>query len=98
PPLPTLLPYTTLFRSVQVPANGVHGVQHSFAALPLIRGGLLAHQSSSGAGQDRDGVERERAVGIALVVRPIESVAVAPDEVRPRSEEHTSELQSREKL
>src|SRR3712207_7045644 len=86
PPRSTLFPYTTLFRSGRR-AEDVHGQQR------------LRAVGDRGAG--RVGIEVER-VGVdvgehrpgALVERDVR----AGDERERRSEEHTSELQSRQYL
>src|SRR3712207_8520602 len=88
PPRSTLFPYTTLFRSV-VEAGGRRPV-------PRERGARArrALPVAGGAGE-----------GLAARVREVESEAaedrleaVALVEVEVRSEEHTSELQSRQYL
>src|SRR5205807_6853130 len=91
PPTPTLFPYTTLFRSII-------GGRSADA-----RGGMLVHlhfpDRRSGLGVDSVSV----AAGIAEVGHPLVRVRAhdahgildpAPGGVGPRSEEHTSELQS----
>src|SRR3712207_6929479 len=98
PPRSTLFPYTTLFRSVPRPAAGHGGV----------RGDLEGPRGGRQGARDR--VERQRAGGAGEDV----VVLVPGDDVpgvvaglgerqadlvrRPRSEEHTSELQSRQYL
>src|SRR3712207_9145943 len=94
PPRSTLFPYTTLFRSTftWVPQEFLldHGVApwdgaHSLPIwLPLPRyAGLLARDVSA-------------SLGAGLSVRPVADTA--RDTLRGRSEEHTSELQSRQYL
>src|SRR3712207_7516746 len=89
PPRSTLFPYTTLFRSL---VDG--SVQFAQAA----RGAAVQHRLDLGDDRERDlvgrlaaGGETDRAVhaGVALQVRLGEQL---------RSEEHTSELQSRQYL
>src|SRR2546422_10838876 len=91
PPRSTLFPYTTLFRSL------AHLLERGLAH-------LLAERVA-----DLHGEQAGERVEIALAVRVLEVAAVAldddrdlaraipghPGEVHPRSEEHTSELQSR---
>src|SRR3712207_7394548 len=87
PPRSTLFPYTTLFRSV----------------------GGESHPLEQGAGHDRRGRPREQQEGQEEdevdVVRDVRAEDVAPgdaalarDRGEVRSEEHTSELQSRQYL
>src|SRR3712207_6893290 len=89
PPRPTLFPYTTLFRSV------VHQPQQRLLAVALggrvggarlDRGGLVVHAR-------REAVV-ERARGREDVALDPALHAPAPQRLRGRSEEHTSELQS----
>src|SRR3712207_7417827 len=83
PPRSTLFPYTTLFRSEPAPGP------------PARRGGRVAGDSQL-AGRD-EGRRREHLLGHAPgQFRQAEGPAL-PD-LRPRSEEHTSELQSRQYL
>src|SRR3712207_7493222 len=87
PPRSTLFPYTTLFRSLRADcrraAHGRVDVQPDAVAIADV-----------GDGRDRvEGVRRGRAHGGAD-----EEGAPAGGEVFLRSEEHTSELQSRQYL
>src|SRR5690606_42045053 len=86
PPRSTLFPYTTLFRSFRVDelAAGFRGVGHVF-------GGALA--DPFGIAVAPDAVGKNRFVPFVDVVT--DRLA---DQVVGRSEEHTSELQSRENL
>src|SRR5436309_6140900 len=89
PPRSTLFPYTTLFRSLR-PADRA-----------------LREPRSGGRGDDADPARdvrarpgparRERARAGARSDRPAQR-RPPRDRARPRSEEHTSELQSRENL
>src|SRR5207302_10360437 len=92
PPTPTLFPYTTLFRSgVNVIAVGIYG-----PASILVPAG--------------QGAARQRVLVFVTVMVPVTAtvlagvavnngvVCVAGETAIVRSEEHTSELQSREKL
>src|SRR3712207_7573712 len=86
PPRSTLFPYTTLFRS------------------PLLDLEAQQHEDDEGGGDDRDDRRTEQAI-VLLGHAGVEAQVIA-DEVRgrdqrpvqPRSEEHTSELQSRQYL
>src|SRR3712207_7318408 len=69
PPRSTLFPYTTLFRSRYVPANGIELI-----VLPLHDGQILVT-----SGRKKDAFQKQWLQ-------------------RTRSEEHTSELQSRQYL
>src|SRR3712207_9019079 len=88
PPRSTLFPYTTLFRSVQ-------GIEHAGAdRVPELLAAGGAHVPAA------DGVRRlrrhaRRDVGRQRVPARL---PVAGLERHPRSEEHTSELQSRQYL
>src|SRR5690606_41664397 len=86
PPRPTLFPYTTLFRSREM-ANG----PDDDPGQPK----LEAEPDSAGqrSVQDGDGARRA-AKQDRLGQRPVDR----DSEARHRSEEHTSELQSRENL
>src|SRR5439155_16329892 len=82
PPRPTLFPYTTLFRSRLRP-----GRQHARAACAVHH-----HELAQG---HRPGHVSERAVPGHPHSRPAPRTARS---LRARSEEHTSELQSRGQL
>src|SRR5690606_41049800 len=85
PSIDTLFPYSTLFRSMK----GVGDVQQTLAILGVLVGAsaLCAIAVRFGPGHEA----REPAP-----TSPRETAIEAPPKVR--SEEHTSELQSREKL
>src|SRR3712207_8885216 len=83
PPRSTLFPYTTLFRSARCPERGVRAVC-SMGAVPLSRG--AASHPSSGRGGPLPPPARRI---------PIRRRNTAHAQ---RSEEHTSELQSRQYL
>src|SRR5690606_40743171 len=94
PPWSALVPYTTRFRSRQrpgvlgeQPARGL-GLQVAESQLRQVTGG----EPFAGAGgeQHGDGLGAQAARG--------EQQRVGRLAVQPRSEEHTSELQSRENL
>src|SRR3712207_7083728 len=86
PPRSTLFPYTTLFRSliVQPPLEGLVVVLR-----PGARELARAHQDELGP-RHAHADPRERRHGIVL--------ALPGRDLRHRSEEHTSELQSRQYL
>src|SRR5690606_41433922 len=85
PPRSTLFPYTTLFRSHDE-SPGTRSPRHSRAAAVSARGvGALARAHA----RERDAVARER----RFERRRAQSLSRTA-----RSEEHTSELQSRENL
>src|SRR5207253_10047688 len=91
PPSLPLCPYTTLFRSaagfVSTDDHGrVHGLDDVYAAgdvtqFPVKQGGIATQQADS--------------VAAAIAARAGAPVEPAPFRPRRRSEEHTSELQSR---
>src|SRR5690606_41847645 len=83
PPISTLFPYTTLFRSPGLPA----------ALHPAVAGGGSAAAAAAGTAGEPG--------GLAVIGRPDAGAADPLAAWRPpvaRSEEHTSELQSRENL
>src|SRR3712207_8136148 len=82
PPRSTLFPYTTLFRSEPDKADGVLEIAERYGLMGAVIGQVTDH----GELRVKDGGE---VVGSA----PAEYLADAP-----RSEEHTSELQSRQYL
>src|SRR3712207_8329693 len=92
PPRSTPFPYPTLFRShLRHPLRHgpAVGVAQDHAARPGGRGGLEGLQC----------VLRVRAVAVEEVLRVVEHLAALRLAVRDRrSEEHTSELQSRQYL
>src|SRR5690606_41746692 len=84
PPIATLFPYTTLFRSADVrSADDAEGGAEEGGALP-----------PGAAVPVQDVAEPAEACRVAAAHGVVEAVAVAVQ----RSEEHTSELQSRENL
>src|SRR5439155_26707701 len=86
PPLPTLFPYTTLFRSVR----RTSGSSATCSATPTSGGSTRAPTCPSRA-TSRAGGGRATAVSS----RSTSSSRSAPPGTGSRSEEHTSELQSR---
>src|SRR3712207_6850415 len=88
PPRSTLFPYTTLFRSGREHAAARTAVRHRHRHVRL---GLVTEVDRSEVGRAGAGLEELRLLGIVG--------ATAGDVHRqPRSEEHTSELQSRQYL
>src|SRR5207249_11080097 len=92
PPRPPLFPYTTLFRSdVEQPLAGLQLQQ----VHQLLSGGDAAAVEMV---EGRQGVGRDRRVGAFCRAQRREDAlgkAAAAVMLRDRSEEHTSELQSR---
>src|SRR3712207_7235551 len=84
PPRSTLFPYTTLFRSVELARHGRQGGDRVRA--------LERREDPLGAGQELESLQR-LGVGDGEVAG-----AAGVAQVRMRSEEHTSELQSRQYL
>src|SRR3712207_7748345 len=85
PPRSTLFPYTTLFRSrAQLHALGTH-----IAAAPLGAPNLILFQV-----QEKDITE----LAGRFQVQEEDYMPYYPPYIPPRSEEHTSELQSRQYL
>src|SRR3712207_7423254 len=85
PPRSTLFPYTTLFRS----GAEVGGHRHD-------RGGERAVGGGAGVAGDRGGDEHDRQGAAAQ--RRSSGLGHGPSTPPGRSEEHTSELQSRQYL
>src|SRR3712207_7602783 len=86
PPRSTLFPYTTLFRSGRRPNDGS----------PVVRGNR-AEEREAGAGPvdfREGGAQPDRARGHGEPHQPFDG----EDDAQLRSEEHTSELQSRQYL
>src|SRR3712207_8662616 len=80
PPISTLFPYTTLFRSA--------------VGLPAARRLRAARRPGDG----RAGRRAAQGAGVDVVARRRRSLSRPPARRAPRSEEHTSELQSRQYL
>src|SRR5690606_41577176 len=87
PPISTLFPYTTLFRS--------YNLTRPYAAAPDLRPGGWFDTGDVGR---LDGAGRLAVTGRVDDMVIVSGFNVHPAEVETRSEEHTSELQSREKL
>src|SRR5690606_40493736 len=84
PPISTLFPYTTLFRSAAVRRLSSHQRRQSARRTGFHRGSR-AHRAR---------LSRARLLGH----RDLHAAVLRPDLAGGRSEEHTSELQSRENL
>src|SRR5690606_40634773 len=91
PPSPALFPYPTLFRSVRGAAVPVAPDLPSCPSPKVLRG-LSAPWSR------RRSPRRRRATRGYLPLRILSEHLAPTDRHAPRSEEHTSELQSRENL
>src|SRR3712207_7752159 len=87
PPRSTLFPYTTLFRSERTVVAEVRGADR-----PDERFVFSAHVQEPGANDNASGVAA--LTEAARVLATLSRTGAA----RPRSEEHTSELQSRQYL
>src|SRR3712207_7103013 len=85
PPRSTLFPYTTLFRSASAARTPVGSFNGALASLPAHELGRIA----IGAALERAGVAAEE-VNEVILGQVLQAGA--------RSEEHTSELQSRQYL
>src|SRR5690606_41221785 len=82
-PMSTLFPYTTLFRSRP-------GVEDDAGGEPVAEGVAEPREVAGVAGTRRSRLDRSHSSGVCSVSRSRKGVR--------RSEEHTSELQSRENL
>src|SRR3712207_7010616 len=89
PPRSTLFPYTTLFRSAYV------GLAGTTISPEVTLRHLLTH--TSGIADDADEEAGEEYADLWLE-RPVNAVTTTRDFLPQRSEEHTSELQSRQYL
>src|SRR3712207_9112681 len=94
PPRSTLFPYTTLFRSLR-DDHAAAGQQHrALGGLDHVEG--LGDRARVGGRADE--LQTLVDVGVVLDVLAELNVDRQVDQDRPRSEEHTSELQSRQYL
>src|SRR5438445_981383 len=84
PPRSTLFPYTTLFRSRTL---------RDVPADPQPRGGAACREGTS-----RIDSEERSDLALTHAVEVVRNFDLALEEAEPRSEEHTSELQSRQYL
>src|SRR5256885_14779838 len=90
PPRSTLFPYTTLFRSGALEQVQVHTGAFGLQTRQGLQTQGLAGQFG-GRARGRDDVPAAELLGDVQTAQPREQPG---KEVRPRSEEHTSELQS----
>src|SRR3712207_9364560 len=94
PPRSTPFPYTTLFRSLGHRRAGEVGEQGYVGVAP--RTGLRVDRAERP--QHRAVRRRDRHAEVRDDAELLDGGAVANERVQPRSEEHTSELQSRQYL
>src|SRR3712207_9222418 len=94
PPRSTLFPYTTLFRSVPDPQQGVEREEGAVGGDRVVVQGLVEGQELRAEGGGEEAQEPGPVVGRVAVEQP----GVEDQEDEHRSEEHTSELQSRQYL
>src|SRR3712207_8299761 len=90
PPTSTLFPYTTLFRSKRIAtiAAATDGATNS--------GNIMFYTWNAGAPAERARIDRSGNVGIGTA-EPLQRLQIGDIASTPtRSEEHTSELQSRQ--
>src|SRR5690606_41239093 len=94
PPIPRLFPYTTLFRSDFVPPY-FPTTTNIFKAT-VVRAKVV----QPGVGESKTVTKNYfvSSLGSARYTLPVISISLSEDELFDRSEEHTSELQSRENL
>src|SRR5207302_5165960 len=94
---PTLFPYTTLFRSNGITALKYARDRHSFAASDLTR---ITDQQSLVASLLQEAISSGTLANPLRLSRFLAAVpsVIKVDQNLDRSEEHTSELQSRENL
>src|SRR3712207_9307034 len=94
PPRSTLFPYTTLFRSVSAPAHGTVTIDASGSFTYVPRTNYNGPDSFTYTAGDGD--QESEATTVTITVDAVND----PPEItsEPRSEEHTSELQSRQYL
>src|SRR5207244_13623331 len=98
PPTPTLLPYTTLFRSYRLPASPVE-LQPTIVTAAK-RSQLLDESATSVAVMNDTDLARRAVATVDEAVNRAPGVLFLNGQVniRGRSEEHTSELQSPDHL
>src|SRR5690606_40893338 len=96
PPCSPLFPYTTLFRSL--PDHPDHPVaRRQMRAF----GGMLSFEVEGGSEGALQTIHRLRFCSLAPTLGDVDTLVLHPassSHVKVRSEEHTSELQSRENL
>src|SRR5690606_40754468 len=95
PPTPPLFPYTPLFRSHQCVALGLDQVAGGWAVRPRETAGAADHSDPHAQLLLRVPEESGRQ---RLARRRLHRADLRAEEPAARSEEHTSELQSRENL
>src|SRR3712207_9186936 len=94
PPRSTLFPYTTLFRSVRLRALAPHHLAQSVRAIGRVRVGDADAQARLVARRPRE-LRDELGERLPVAAHLLHGENLA---VTDRSEEHTSELQSRQYL
>src|SRR3712207_9488453 len=94
PPRSTLFPYTTLFRSGARISAGPEGDPED-GVVAVVRGAVLVAVARRAQPQVAAG---RRLDGAQPAVLALEEAALVGQAVAARSEEHTSELQSRQYL
>src|SRR3712207_9039616 len=101
PPRSTLFPYTTLFRSGQ-PQLGhvleVGGVGHRAAREHLALDALDRQRQPAALGVDLEDLDLHLVARLDDLARVLDVLLRQLGDVHERSEEHTSELQSRQYL
>src|SRR5204863_8322818 len=95
PPTPTLFPYTTLFRSQLVVVDAALHADRPTLGLGDPQAAVADDEHALGDVLD---VAPERVEPLALGERPVRDGAHLEQHRAARSEEHTSELQSRRDL
>src|SRR5690606_41784809 len=91
----TLMPYTTLFRSGEAGAGKYAAVGLAVAQVRIREPGAV-HDAETEIGLAQPGAAQVQSPRLQAGEIALEQVAAGA--AGPRSEEHTSELQSREKL
>src|SRR3712207_8313264 len=93
PPRSTLFPYTTLFRSTKLDGS-VYVLIRQAGESGQLYGSVSGRDVADAANAEGGKVERS----MVVLDTPIKTLGMHPVKVRLRSEEHTSELQSRQYL
>src|SRR5690606_41604490 len=97
PPLPTLMPYTTPFRSAAQPPIVIITSNRTREVHDALRRRCLYHWVEYPDFDTETRIVALKAPGIAVALRS-QLIAFVHELRKQRSEEHTSELQSRENL